>query len=277
VVWLGVLCGLATLARSELILTVPLVLGVLALTARDVSWSRRWQWVVIGGLVSAAVIAPWVGYNLSRFDKPVYLSAQLGGTVVAANCESTYYGKYLGFKDYACQSAAAAEAKKTKPSFDRLSAADKDAEFGRIGNQYVKDHLSRLPIVVAARWGRILGVFRPAQEVHAEHRDFELEPWVGYLLTISFYFAAALSVAGIVGLRRRRERVWPLLALPVIVLVSVALTFGQTRYRAPAEVSLVLLGAVGIDLLVRWYRHEAPTGGPPAGLGTDTPDRALVV
>ncbi len=232
--------------------------------------------MIVGGIVSALVIAPWVGYNLSRFDKPVYLSAQLGGTVVAANCPSTYYGQYLGFKDYACQGAAAKQATRTNPNFSKESAADKDTEFGKIGNQYVKDHLSRLPIVVAARWGRILGIFRPGQEVNAEHRDFELEPWVGYLLTLSFYGAAALSVVGIVGIRRRREHLWPLLALPVIVLVSVALTFGQTRYRAPAEVSLVLLAAVGIDVLLRWYRREPPTDPTPDAPTVDAPEGALV-
>jgi hypothetical protein len=252
----GVLCGLAALTRSELVLTVPLVLAAVALTARRAPWSRRVRWLLIGGIVSVLVMAPWVAFNLSRFDKPVYLSAQLGGTVVAANCPSTYYGRYIGFKDYRCQATAAEQAARTRPGFDRLSAADRDAALGTIGNRYVRDHLTRLPVVVAARWGRILGIYRPFQEVDAEHRDFELERWAGFLLTASFWVAAALSIVGVVGLHRRRERVWPLLAFPVIVLASVALTFGQTRYRAPAEVSLVLLAAVGIDVLWRWYRNE---------------------
>jgi len=153
--WCGSGCSAAwppSRARSSSS-RLPLVLGVLVLTARGIPWPRRFQWVIVGGVVSALVIAPWVGYNLSRFDKPVYLSAQLGGTVVAANCPSTYYGQYLGFKDYACQGAAAKQATKANPNFSRESAADKDTEFGKIGNQYVKDHLSRLPIVVAAPLG----------------------------------------------------------------------------------------------------------------------------
>ena len=86
-----------------------------------IPWPRRFQWVIVGGVVSALVIAPWVGYNLSRFDKPVYLSAQLGGTVVAANCPSTYYGQYLGFKDYACQGAAAKQASEDEPELQPAS------------------------------------------------------------------------------------------------------------------------------------------------------------
>jgi hypothetical protein len=66
-----------------------------------------------------------------------------------------------------------------------------------------------------------------------------------------------------------------LLAFPVIVMVSVALTFGQTRYRAPAEVSLVLLGAVGVDMLVRWLRHEPAGDEPPSEATAAPPEPAL--
>ncbi len=255
-VWLGLLCGLAALSRSELVLTVPFVLGILVLTARDVTWARRLQWLAAGALVSVAVFGPWVAFNLSRFDKPVYLSSQFGTTLVAANCNNTYYGSNLGFKDYQCQAVSYDEAARTVPGFKSQTLAEKDGALSTIGKRYVKDHLSRVPVVVLARWGRILGVYHPMQEVTAEHRDFELERWAGILLTGSFWVALALAVVGGVGLRRRHERLWPLLALPVIVLMSVAITFGQTRYRAPAEISLVLLGAVGVEMLWRRYRRE---------------------
>jgi len=272
-VWIGLLCGLATLARTELILTIPFVLGVVVLTTGNVSWTRRFQWVISAGLMSLVLITPWVAYNLSRFDRPVYLSAQLGGTLAAANCHSTYYGSLIGFKDYNCQGLAEQQAKRTIPNFDKLSAADKDTEYNRIGKQYIKDHLTRVPVVVLARWGRILGVYRPMQEVDAEHRFFELERWAGILLTGTFWIAAALSVVGVVAMRRRRERVWPLLAFPTIVMISVAITFAQTRYRAPAEVPLVLLGAVGIDFILRAFRNEPAAPAPAAVQASASPDR----
>lgn len=255
-VWVGLLCGVATLSRSELVLTIPLVLGVILLTTKQISWAKRFQWVVVAGVVSVLVFTPWVAYNLNRFDRPVYLSSQFGGTLVTANCKSTYYGSYLGFKDYRCQGVARKEAERTVPNWNQLGPAEQDSELGKIGRRYVKDHLSRVPLVVLARWGRIIGVYRPLQDVNAEHRDFELERWAGFLLTVSFWGAAALSVVGIVAFRRRRERVWPLLAFPLIVLMSVAITFGQTRYRTPAEVPLVLLGAAGVDWLWRKLRGE---------------------
>jgi hypothetical protein len=45
------------------------------------------------------------------------------------------------------------------------------------------------------------------------------------------------------------------LAVPAAVVLSVALTFAQTRYRAPAEIALVLLDAVAIDAAWRAWRR----------------------
>ena len=43
----------------------------------------------------------------------------------------------------------------------------------------------------------------------------------------------------------------PVAALFVLVVVTVALAFGDTRYRAPAEVGIVLLAATAVDAGVR--------------------------
>jgi hypothetical protein len=48
-------------------------------------------------------------------------------------------------------------------------------------------------------------------------------------------------------LRRRRIPSFPLWAIGLDVVCSVALTFGQTRYRTTFEVSLVLLAAVQLE------------------------------
>jgi hypothetical protein len=48
--------------------------------------------------------------------------------------------------------------------------------------------------------------------------------------------------------------VFPLLIVPAIVVITVAITYGSTRFRAVAEPSLVVLAAVAIDALVRRQR-----------------------
>src|SRR5262249_21308371 len=58
------------------------------------------------------------------------------------------------------------------------------------------------------------------------------------------------AIYGVVIARRRKVPVYPLLALVLIVVVAVIPTIGAVRYRAPAEIALVMLGAVGIEALV---------------------------
>jgi hypothetical protein len=56
---------------------------------------------------------------------------------------------------------------------------------------------------------------------------------------------------GAVTLRRRRVPLTPVLAVLAAVALTVGFVYGTTRFRAPAEVSLVLLGSVGIDATIR--------------------------
>jgi hypothetical protein len=58
-----------------------------------------------------------------------------------------------------------------------------------------------------------------------------------------------------------------LVAVGLDVAVSVALTFGQTRYRSTFEISLVLLASVQIDWL--WQRMGGRAGS--GGTGRESP------
>jgi hypothetical protein len=71
-------------------------------------------------------------------------------------------------------------------------------------------------------------------------------------------------VYGAVILRRRRVPVYPLLTYMGIVVLSSMLTIGDLRYRAAAEVPLVLLAAVG--LVAVWPSRE---GSVIAAFGFD--------
>jgi hypothetical protein len=57
------------------------------------------------------------------------------------------------------------------------------------------------------------------------------------------------------------------LAVGLDVAISVALTFGQTRYRSTFEVSLVLLAAVQLDWF--WSRLRRQPGEVPLGAQSD--------
>jgi hypothetical protein len=80
-----------------------------------------------------------------------------------------------------------------------------------------------------------------------------------------YYALLALSIGGTVILRRRRIPSFPLWAIGLEVVCSVALTFGQTRYRTTFEVSLVLMAAVTLDAIwsaLRTGRGVGAPGGP---------------
>jgi hypothetical protein len=68
--------------------------------------------------------------------------------------------------------------------------------------------------------------------------------WATYLLLIG------LAAAGIPTLRRRGVTLFPILAPFGIVVIVAALFYGHTRFRVPAEISIVVLAAVTLDALI---------------------------
>ncbi|HEV3451302.1 MAG TPA: glycosyltransferase family 39 protein [Acidimicrobiia bacterium] len=251
----GAAAGAASLARSELILLVPFVVAPLALLTRTRSFRQQLEWLAAAGLATLIVIGPWIGYNLNRFRHPVYLSVQYPALLASANCDTTYYGQLLGYFSVAC---AAADATREHVAGDQSQQA---IGFQHAAVTYVRHHEGRLPVVVAARLGRIVEAFRPGQNIRLREFLDGIESPVANAALVTYYALALLSVAGAVVLRRRRVTGYPLLAPIAVVLITVALSYGNTRFRAPAEVMLAVLAAVAIDALVSRFASARAGGG----------------
>jgi len=73
------------------------------------------------------------------------------------------------------------------------------------------------------------------------------------------------AIWGVVVLRRRRAffKLWVLLVPPIIVTVFAILTYGQTRFRSPAEPALAILAAMGAVSFVRSRRTNAQQDSTP--------------
>jgi 4-amino-4-deoxy-L-arabinose transferase-like glycosyltransferase len=261
IVWLGAVCGLAALTRSELILLVPFVVVPLVWSRRELDVRKRLQWIGSAALATVVVLAPWVGYNLSRFKHPVLLSTGYEVTLLTASCDKTWYGQYTGYWSFECGVRTPVHADQSQ----------KAIIYRRAALDYIDHNKARIPVVVAARWGRITGLFRPVQQVRLDHQAEGRETWVAWWSLLMFYPIAALAIVGAIVLRRRRTLLFPLVALPAIVLISVTLTFATNRYRAVAEGALVVLAAVAIDAGIRWQNARrdrtaatspGPTGAP---------------
>ena len=246
----GALCGLAALTRAELVLLVPLLAVPAALVARSVATAQRWKLAGIGVLAAAVLIGPWVGYNLSRFKEPTYLSTNDGIALLGSNCDSVYYGDGIGLTDLKCLGP--------NPRGDQSvdSRIFRDRAF-----DYIRDHKKRAVLVAFARVGRTWSVYRPWDMVNYNKGEGR-EGWVTTLGLIAYYPLLIAAVAGWVVMRRRRRRSWPLLVPALVVTIASAATYGQTRFRVPAEPTIVVLAAVAITAVVArdWpARGKQPT------------------
>jgi 4-amino-4-deoxy-L-arabinose transferase-like glycosyltransferase len=264
-VLIGALCGVAALTRAELLLLSPLLLVPRCLADRARPWPQRIGLLATGGAATLAVIAPWVIYNTARFGQLVTLSNGLDVTLAQSNCDPVYYGAQIGFYRVQCAIDDATAAGTT---------SDDQLVLGKIyrssAEDYAKDHLGRVPLVVAARIGRVTGLYKPWQQIDLDVFPEGRDRWVATGGMIGWYALAGFGVAGVVVLRRRRVPVWPLLAPGVVVLLATMLTFGSTRYRAPFEPCIVLLGAAGIDALISRASRRAADPATSARAVTTT-------
>lgn len=243
----GAAVALGSLARAELILlAVVLVLPLVVFRTGLVRGERARQFAV-AAVATALVIGPWCAYNLSRFERPTLLSTGFGLALDSSACDAAFYGPFTGYWSRECVLAAAARSGLPEDADRSLleEAHRKDA------TAYLRAHLSRLPVVMLARVGRTTGLYRLRQQAGLDSYVGGRERWFAWAAWYSYFAAALLAIAGAVLLRRRRIPVFPLAALPALVVFTTAVFFGLVRYRAIAEVSLVVLAAVTVDTVVR--------------------------
>lgn len=267
---LALVAGLATMARVELILLFPFVVVPLALLTQPLAWRRRLAWVGTAGVLLLVALAPWVALNLGRFHDTTTLSSNGGLTLASATCDSTYYGPRIGYWNFWC-----AEASGTRASIAGGDPSQVDAVAQSDALHYVRAHLSRFPAVLAARVGRVLEVWRPAQQADFDQIEGRPRP-IAFAGLTTWWLVAALAVVGAIGLRRRGVPSFPALGPVVVVVAAMAFAFASTRYRASCEPAVVVLAAVGVESVARFLAARLPSvderggdrsGGRGAGAG----------
>ena len=175
------------------------------------------------------------------------MTTAFGLTLVDWNCPATYSGTRLGSWEVLC----------AHPLPQTDNAAVRRTPTGGIElSTSSTSHLGRLPIVIAAREGRTWGLFRPLQQNHFDSQ-IGSPLWVERLRLVGYWLLVPFAVAGAIAFRRRRISLVVPLSLMALVAVTVAFSFGDTRYRAPAEIALVLLAAGGIAAIGPKETHAA--------------------
>ncbi len=243
--WLGVAVAACALARAEAVLFVPLLVAPLIMLDRRHDWRERLRQLVVAGVATGVVIAPWVGYNLTRFNEVVTISTGLDPTVAVSNCDTVFYGPLTGYWWRPCILAMPVPTKGDVPA--------QEATYRSEALKYIRTHKSRLPTVVVARVARTFALFHPIQQIKLD--EIETRELLFSKLALGMYYVfLAGTAAGLWAMRRRKIPIAPIVATIATVAFATAITFGQTRYRASAEPILVIAAAVGAVELARMVR-----------------------
>ncbi|MCU1352566.1 MAG: hypothetical protein JWM05_1775 [Acidimicrobiales bacterium] len=254
---LGVLIGLAALARGEGLLLLAALVVPVALWTPAAEGARRRVGLAAVALAAAGVtLLPWTAYNLHRFERPVLISTASDTTLAGASCDLSFRGDGLGFWTDTC--------------FANVPNTLEESVFAaRIRHQaldYVRGHERRLPVVVAARVGRVWQVYRPVQGITSD--ELQNRPrWASWAGLVAYAALVPLAAIGVVRLRRRGRPVVLLLGMFAMVTATAALFYGNVRFRIPGEIALVVLAAVpvaDVGRRLRRPRSSAPPPGSPA-------------
>jgi 4-amino-4-deoxy-L-arabinose transferase-like glycosyltransferase len=241
----GAVVGALALVRGEELALLVIAVAPILLLNRRLGFRQRLARAGVATLVAAVLLAPWAIHNLGRFEEPVVLSTNGGSTLLAGNCPpATYEGKLLGSYSITCNVGLHWK----NPDLD---ASEMDIESRNLAFDNMRDNVDRLPATVLARYGRLLGVFRPAQTVDFVGGWLGSATWPVWAWVTSFWLLAPLAVYGSVLLRRSRRFQWPLVAPVVITVLVATVAFGDPRYHTMCDLGLVVLAAVAVDRLVR--------------------------
>ncbi len=226
---LGAVAGLAALTRGEALVLLPLALIPVL---RRPAGPRA---ALVALLAFAVVLTPWTVRNWITFDRPDLVATNSGTAIAGANCDETFAaGDRLGGWYPPCIQEHPGK-----------NEAEHHAEALRDGLRYAEDHSGRLPVVLAARLGRVWSVYKPF--AIPEGRSVRVQK-AGVVM---FFLLVPFAVYGVIVLRRRGVVTWILLAPFIIVAVTALATYGNLRFREPAELCTVVLAAVALDELLR--------------------------
>jgi len=253
---LGSLCGLATLARSELALFVPMLAVMVVVAARPNGDTAETisQRLASGGVLVAtaiAVLLPWVIPNLVRFERPVLLSTNDGTTLIGSYCDASFFGPNKGGWTIECVFE--------HPTYDiDVDATVRGPRQREAALEYAKDHLGDVPKVVVARILRTVDLYHIDALLESDVGD-ERQRWAAWTGIVSWWLLAPLAIVGWVLLPGRSR--W-LFAVPAVTVFSVAAAFyGGHRIRSTLEPVVVVCAAVAVVAgwdLIRPTRRPAP-------------------
>ena len=113
----------------------------------------------------------------------------------------------------------------------------------RLAVSYAAHHVERLPLIVAARVGRVLDVVGIGTQVDGDVGE-ERYRWASWSGVVSWWVMAVLAA---IGVRRVTGPVrWVLLTPVISVAITTVLFYGAHRIRSPMEPVVIVFAAVAL-------------------------------
>ena len=244
---LGVAVALAALTRGE---GLALILLALPLCRRGGPGTGARVAATIGAC--AVVIAPWAIHSSAMMDRPVLLSTNAGSALAGANCPSTYRaGPLQGSWDLSCLVASVGRGGLSR------NEAVQSGRWRREATDYARDHAGRVPLVVLVRELRTWSLWKPRDSIRLDAFVFGQPLRWGWWTLASTWAVLLLAAYGGVLLGRRSRAQLAVLAAPILLVIAfTAVTYGASRFRAAAEIPLVVLAALSaVELAGRIARR----------------------
>jgi uncharacterized membrane protein len=247
----GVVTGIATLARSDILLTAIVVLVVAVVASTDAATRRIVATrAVVALVIAGAVLVPWSLRNHARVGTFSITTTSFATAIAGSNCADTYGTRALGSWSFAC-------------TYFEERTNDNEVEWSnriaRRGASYAVHHVPRWPGVVAARVLREWGVWGPAQQARTEAVETRRFGWqlAAWIVELPILVLAAIAL---VRLRKNWREIAVLVAALVAVTLTAVITYGNQRFRAPAEPALAILAAWALCSFARGrsWQHAAP-------------------
>ena len=264
-VWLGVAIAFAALTRAEALALLGFLVVPLVIWRNPLGRNERIRQGSAAMIAALVVMSPWVIYNNLRFENPVGLSAVSGTVIMAGSCDTAWSGESMGiwarcFEERNLQVEMEEELPGSwrtvgDPGRVIYDESVRDRFMTEKALEYTLDNIGRYPLVVMARMGRSLEVFRVGHTLRVNYLIEGRWRVPSTLGLITYYALIPFTALGLVVLRRDGQRLVPFLAMWTTVMFASAITFGLTRYRVPIDVAMLVLSAVGVAWL--WPRFRA--------------------
>lgn len=237
---LGLLLGLASLAKPATLLLVPLVVvWVWIAPPPRQAWARLAQCLLLVALTLATIL-PWTVRNYLNFGEFVLVSTNGGYTFYGANNPQAFGGHREGFP----------------PSLPGLTHAQAEREYYRRGVEWIlqqPDDSGRLALRKLARLLSPLSVASSEDDYPLPAARLVKAIYAGFL---------ALALAGALSQWRRWRWVAIFYTLMVYVVLGAVLFYGDVRYTLPMVPALVAFASMAlVSLCDHLYSRRCLAGG----------------